>query len=46
MLIEEIKLSELQSIYLLDKDNLPNCAAIYVDVEPYYFNPRRRVLFV
>lgn len=29
MLIEEIKLSELQSIYLLDKDNLPNCAAIY-----------------
>ncbi|MBD0264255.1 MAG: GIY-YIG nuclease family protein [Tolypothrix sp. Co-bin9] len=29
MLIEEIKLSELQSIYLLDKDNLPNCPAIY-----------------
>lgn len=29
MLIEEIKLSELQSISLLDKDNLPNCAAIY-----------------
>lgn len=29
MLLENIKLSELPSVYLLDKDNLPNCAAIY-----------------
>ncbi len=29
MLIKNIKLSDLPSIYLLDKDNLPNCAAIY-----------------
>ncbi|HCF29570.1 MAG TPA: excinuclease ABC subunit C [Cyanobacteria bacterium UBA11049] len=29
MLIKNIKLSDLPSIYLLDKDKLPNCAAIY-----------------
>lgn len=29
MLSKSIKLSELPSVYLLDKDNLPNCAAIY-----------------
>lgn len=29
MLLENIKLSELPSVYLLDKDNLPNCPAIY-----------------
>ena len=29
MLFENIKLSDLPSVYLLDKDNLPNCAAIY-----------------
>lgn len=29
MLSESIKLSELPSVYLLDKDRLPNCAAIY-----------------
>ncbi|BAY97454.1 hypothetical protein NIES37_13960 [Tolypothrix tenuis PCC 7101] len=29
MLLENIKLSELPSVYLLDKDKLPNCAAIY-----------------
>lgn len=29
MLSEGIKLSELPSVYLLDKDRLPNCAAIY-----------------
>ena len=29
MLSEDIKLSELPSVYLLDKDRLPNCAAIY-----------------
>lgn len=29
MLLEDVKLSELPSVYLLDKDNLPNCAAIY-----------------
>jgi predicted GIY-YIG superfamily endonuclease len=29
MLLENINLSELPSVYLLDKDQLPNCAAIY-----------------
>lgn len=29
LLLEGIKLSELPSVYLLDKDRLPNCAAIY-----------------
>ncbi len=29
MLLNTIKLSELPSVYLLNKDNLPNCAAIY-----------------
>lgn len=29
MLIKDIKLSELPSVYLTDKNNLPNCAAIY-----------------
>ncbi|QIR39600.1 GIY-YIG nuclease family protein [Tolypothrix sp. PCC 7910] len=29
MLLENINLSELPSVYLLDKDKLPNCAAIY-----------------
>jgi excinuclease UvrABC nuclease subunit len=29
MLLKNIKLSELPSVYLLNKDNLPNCAAIY-----------------
>jgi predicted GIY-YIG superfamily endonuclease len=29
MLLENIKLSKLPSVYLLDKDKLPNCAAIY-----------------
>ncbi|MHC5778138.1 GIY-YIG nuclease family protein [Nostoc sp.] len=29
MLLENIKLSELQSIYLLEKEKLPNCPAIY-----------------
>lgn len=29
MLLENIKLSELPSIHLLDKDKLPNCACIY-----------------
>ncbi|MEH2075756.1 MAG: GIY-YIG nuclease family protein [Nostoc sp.] len=29
MLLENINLSELPSVYLLDKDRLPNCAAIY-----------------
>ncbi|XZF65860.1 MAG: GIY-YIG nuclease family protein [Gloeotrichia echinulata DVL01] len=29
MLPENIKLSELPSVYLLEKDRLPNCAAIY-----------------
>lgn len=29
MLLKSIKLSELPSVYLLDKDSLPNCAAIY-----------------
>ena len=29
MLLENIKLSELPSVYLLDKDKLPNCACIY-----------------
>ena len=29
MLLENINLSELPSVYLLDKDHLPNCAAIY-----------------
>lgn len=29
MLLENIKISELPSVYLLDKDSLPNCAAIY-----------------
>jgi len=28
MFIEDIKLAELPSVYLLNKDNLPNCAAI------------------
>ncbi len=29
MFLKDIKLSELPSVYLLNKDNLPNCAAIY-----------------
>jgi excinuclease UvrABC nuclease subunit len=29
MVIENINLSELPSVYLLDKDHLPHCAAIY-----------------
>ncbi|MBO3459484.1 GIY-YIG nuclease family protein [Aetokthonos hydrillicola] len=29
MLLENIKLSELPSVYLLDKDKLPSCACIY-----------------
>lgn len=29
MLLKSIKLSELPSVYLLNKDSLPNCAAIY-----------------
>ncbi|BAY33138.1 hypothetical protein NIES2107_50330 [Nostoc carneum NIES-2107] len=29
MLLKNINLSELPSVYLLDKDKLPNCAAIY-----------------
>ncbi|MDZ7956526.1 MAG: GIY-YIG nuclease family protein [Aulosira sp. DedQUE10] len=29
MLLENIKFAELPSVYLLDKDKLPNCAAIY-----------------
>jgi predicted GIY-YIG superfamily endonuclease len=29
MLLKELKLSELPSVYLLEKNTLPNCAAIY-----------------
>jgi excinuclease UvrABC nuclease subunit len=29
MLLNNINLSELPSVYLLEKYNLPNCAAIY-----------------
>ena len=29
MSLQNIKLSELPSVYLLEKDKLPNCAAIY-----------------
>lgn len=29
MLLKDIKLSDLPSVYLLDRNNLPNCAAIY-----------------
>ena len=29
MSVEDIRIAELPSVYLLNKDNLPNCAAIY-----------------
>lgn len=29
MLVEDIDLSTLPSVYLLEKEQLPNCAAIY-----------------
>jgi predicted GIY-YIG superfamily endonuclease len=41
MLLENLTLSELPSVYLLEKSHLPNCAAIY-----FVFNSKGQVLYI
>ena len=41
MLLTDIKLSSLPSVYLLDKHNLPNCAAIY-----FITNSNEQILYI
>lgn len=40
-MLENIKISELPSVYLLDKDRLPNCAAIY-----FVFDSKGQIIYV
>ncbi|MEH1885715.1 GIY-YIG nuclease family protein [Nostoc sp.] len=40
-MLEEIKISELPSVYLLDKDRLPNCAAIY-----FVFDSKGQIIYI
>jgi predicted GIY-YIG superfamily endonuclease len=41
MLLKELKLSELPSVYLLEKNNLPNCAAIY-----FVSNSKGQIIYI
>lgn len=41
MLLKNLKLPELPSVYLLDKNNLPNCAAVY-----FVSDDRGEVLYI
>jgi excinuclease UvrABC nuclease subunit len=41
MLLENINFPELPSVYLLDKDKLPNCAAIY-----FVFDSKGQILYI
>lgn len=41
MLPQDTKLSELPSVYLLEKDRLPNCAAIY-----FVSDSKNQVLYI
>lgn len=41
MLPQDTKLSELPSVYLLEKDRLPNCAAIY-----FVCDSKNQVLYI
>ncbi|MEH2315294.1 MAG: GIY-YIG nuclease family protein [Nostoc sp.] len=40
-MLEKIKISELPSVYLLDKDRLPNCAAIY-----FVFDSKDQIIYI
>ena len=41
MLLKDLNLSELPSVYLLDKSNLPSCAAIY-----FVYDNKGQVLYI
>ncbi|MDJ0732881.1 MAG: GIY-YIG nuclease family protein [Nostocaceae cyanobacterium] len=41
MLLEDIKISDLPSVYLLEKDSLPNCAGIY-----FVSNSKNEIIYI